>query len=89
MKKRRSRIPGIVWFGIGLTFFNSWVLFEELVIDRFGLWRYLPYYIVGKLCVWDVMAIVVISAAFTLLSRSLRVRLLGSICPRHQCGFCS
>jgi len=21
-------------FGIGLTFFNSWVLFEELVIDR-------------------------------------------------------
>jgi hypothetical protein len=39
-----------------LTFFNTWVLFEETVIDRYGLWEYLPWYRVGKLCSWDIGA---------------------------------
>jgi hypothetical protein len=25
-----------------LTFFNTWVLFEETVVDRYGLWKYMP-----------------------------------------------
>jgi hypothetical protein len=41
-----------------LTFFNSWVLFAELVIDRHGLAPYLPFYRIGWLCVWDVLALV-------------------------------
>jgi len=24
-------------------FFNSWVMFEEFVIDRVGLWHYMPF----------------------------------------------
>lgn len=43
-------------FAIWLTFFNTWVLFEETIVDRYGLWEYMPYYRVGKLCAWDVGA---------------------------------
>jgi hypothetical protein len=48
--------PGIVRFAVWLTFFNTWVLFEETVVDRYGLWEYMPYYRVGRLCSWDIGA---------------------------------
>jgi hypothetical protein len=52
--------PLAVKVAVFVTFFNAWVLFEELVIDRHGLWRYLPFYRVGVLCIWDVLALAVI-----------------------------
>jgi len=51
-----ARTPGIVPFAVWLTFFNTWVLFEETVVDRYGLWEYMPYYRVGRLCSWDIGA---------------------------------
>lgn len=51
---------GVVRFAVWLTFFNTWVLFEETVIDRHGLWEYMPYYRVGKLCAWDIGAMFLI-----------------------------
>jgi hypothetical protein len=51
-----SKMPGIVRFAVWLTFFNTWVLFEETIVDRYGLWGYMPYYRVGKLCSWDIGA---------------------------------
>ena len=50
------KMPGIVRFAVWLTFFNTWVLFEETVVDRYGLWEYMPYYRVGRLCSWDIGA---------------------------------
>ena len=38
----RRSTPGIIRFAIWLTFFNTWVLFEETVVDRYGLWEYMP-----------------------------------------------
>ena len=65
--------PLVVKAAVFLTFFNSWVLFEELVIDRHGLWRYLPFYRVGLFCVWDVLALAVIGLGlFLRLARSPR-----------------
>jgi len=52
--------PGIVRFAVWLTFFNTWVLFEETVVDRYGLWEYMPYYRVGRLCSWDIGAMVLL-----------------------------
>ena len=52
--------PLVVKAAVFVTFFNAWVLFEELVIDRHGLWPYLPFYKVGVFCVWDVLALAVI-----------------------------
>src|SRR5207244_8934093 len=52
------------------------VLFEETVVDRHGLWRYMPFYRVGLFCVWDAAVF-----AITLLL------LLASVRPfRHRDG---
>ena len=65
--------PLVVKIAVFITFFNAWVLFEELVIDRHGLWRYLPFYKVGLFCVWDVLALAVIGLGlFLRLVRSPR-----------------
>ena len=32
------------------------VLDGETVVDRYGLWEYMPYYRVGRLCSWDIGA---------------------------------
>jgi hypothetical protein len=42
-----------------MTFINTWVIFEETVVDRHGLWRYMPYYRVGLFCAWDAAALTV------------------------------
>jgi hypothetical protein len=46
-------LPLIAKIAIALTFINTWVIFEETIVDRHGLWRYMPYYRVGLFCVWD------------------------------------
>jgi hypothetical protein len=46
-------LPWIVRIVLGLAVLNLWVSFEEFVIDRLGIWRYLPGYKFGRLCVWD------------------------------------
>jgi hypothetical protein len=57
----------------GLTLLNSWALFEELVVDRQGLWRYLPFYRVGAFCVWDLAALSAVGLLITSLRRSGRI----------------
>ena len=47
-------LPLIVRLTTIANLFIAWVLFAELVIDRHGLDRFLPFYRVGNLCVWDV-----------------------------------
>ena len=62
MSNRGAReLPILVKVSVALTLFNSWVLFEETVVDRLGWWKYMPCYRVGKFCEWDVGAILVIS----------------------------
>src|SRR5258708_9997424 len=52
-KSTTPRLPLIARIAIATTFLNMWVLFEETIVDRYGLWRYMPYYRVGLFCVWD------------------------------------
>ena len=52
--------PSVLRFAVWLTCFNTWVLFEETIVDRYGLWQYMPYYRVARLCAWDVGAIVLL-----------------------------
>ena len=54
-----ANLPGSVKFAVWLTFLNSWILFEEIVVDRQGLSRYMPFYRVGRFCPWDVAAMVI------------------------------
>jgi hypothetical protein len=46
-------LPLIAKIAIAMTVLNTWVIFEETVVDRHGLWRYMPFYRVGLFCVWD------------------------------------
>jgi hypothetical protein len=54
--------PLIVKIAIATTFINSWIIFEEIVVDRTRLWHYMPFYRVGLFCTWDVLALAVILA---------------------------
>jgi hypothetical protein len=56
-------LPAILKVAVILTFFNSWVMFEEFVIDRFGYWQYLPFYKFGIFCIWDFTFIALTSLA--------------------------
>lgn len=48
-----GQLPLLARVAIGLSFFNIWWSFEEFIVDRFGLWKYMPDYKVGMLCIWD------------------------------------
>jgi hypothetical protein len=52
--------PLIVKIAIATTFINSWIIFEETVVDRTRLWHYMPFYRVGMFCTWDALALAVI-----------------------------
>jgi membrane protease YdiL (CAAX protease family) len=45
---------------LGLAAFNLWWSFKEFILDRFGIWRFLPDYKFGRLCVWDLTVAVLI-----------------------------
>jgi hypothetical protein len=63
MKKSITRpSPLTVKIAIATTFINSWIIFEETVVDRTRLWHYMPFYRVGLFCTWDVLALAVILA---------------------------
>ena len=61
MRNALQPMPTIVKVAVIATFFNTWVLFEETVVDRYGLWQYMPYYRVARLCSWDIGAFAVIT----------------------------
>jgi hypothetical protein len=52
--------PLAVKIGVALALLNSWVLFEEIGIDRNGWARFLPLYRVGRFCTYDFVAITAI-----------------------------
>jgi hypothetical protein len=65
-----AQLPWVARIVLGLATFNLWWSIEEFVIDRFGVWRYLPDYKFGKLCVWDLTVALGISVAILALSHS-------------------
>ena len=48
------KISSAVKFSLWMVLFLAWVVFEETVIDRQGIWRYLPLYRYGNLCIYDI-----------------------------------
>jgi hypothetical protein len=73
-KEPKLRLPLIVKLAVVLTFFKSWVLFEETVVDRHGLWKYMPFYKVGIFCTWDLAALLIIIPAVWLVLRKWQRR---------------
>ena len=50
---RFSQLPLVVRIAVGLVFNNAWWSIEEFVINRLGLWKYMPYYKATNACIWD------------------------------------
>jgi hypothetical protein len=75
--------PAILKAAVIVTFFNTWVLFEETVVDRYGLWEYMPYYRVGKLCAWDIGVLALIAWLSLRAFRKLRGATNASTSARH------
>jgi hypothetical protein len=55
-----TKVPRVIHFAVWVTFLNTWALFEETVVDRYGLWQYMPLYRVARFCTWDVAAMILL-----------------------------
>ena len=53
-------LPLIVRLTTFANLLMAWILFAELVIDRHGLDRYLPFYRVGNLCPYEIAVVAVL-----------------------------
>jgi hypothetical protein len=60
---RFKQLPLVIKIAVGVVFGNAWASIEEFVIDRHGLWKYMPYYKVGDACVWDLAVATIITVA--------------------------
>jgi hypothetical protein len=67
---RFKQLPVILKIAVWVVFNNAWWSIEEFVIDRKGLWRYMPYYKVADACVWDLTVAVSVAAAIWWASRA-------------------
>jgi hypothetical protein len=64
-----GQLPLIAKVAVGIAFYDAWWSIEEFVIDRYGLWRYMPYYRVSDPCVWDLAVAVLIAVGLWRLAR--------------------
>ena len=69
MPLRFRDLPLSVQIAFALTLLNSWILFEETIVDRTALRHILPNYGTGVACVWDAGAVLVIIGLVILLRR--------------------
>ena len=58
-----QQLPLVVKIAIWVVFNNAWWSIEEFVIDRKGIWRYMPYYGGGNGCVWDLAVALIVGFA--------------------------
>ena len=78
------QLPLIVKIAVILTFYNTWVMIEEFIIDRFGYWKYLPFYKKGIFCTWDIVFIL----GFSILV-FLNRKKLSTLCIFTNCKICT
>jgi hypothetical protein len=64
-----NQLPLVVKIAVWVVFNNAWWSIEEFVIDRYGLWKYMPYYRVAGPCVWDLAVALITGFAIWRASR--------------------
>jgi hypothetical protein len=62
----------VIKIAVWIAFFNAWLSIEEFVINREGLWRYMPFYKVADACVWDLVVALIITVGLWRASRRER-----------------
>jgi hypothetical protein len=66
------QLPLMVRLAVALSFFSAWVIFEEGVVDRTGLWALMPGYVRARFCPWDLAALGIIFVPLLLVRRRHR-----------------
>jgi len=75
-----GQLPLIAKVAVGIAFYDAWWSIEEFIIDRYGLWRYMPYYRVSDPCVWDLAVALLIAVGLWRLARPRQA--VTSVTPR-------
>ena len=68
-KIRFAQLPFLVKFASILGLFIGWIIFEEFIIDRHHLDRFLPLYRFGNLCIYDITVILLLALLWAYLHR--------------------
>ncbi|HZY97819.1 MAG TPA: hypothetical protein VFE35_12060 [Candidatus Cybelea sp.] len=66
---RASALDNLTRVGAGAGYLFLWVFFEQQILEPSGLYRFLPFYRVNGVCIWDVAAVSFIVGAFVLAAR--------------------
>jgi hypothetical protein len=69
---RFRQLPLVIKIAVWFVFNNAWWSIEEFVIDRKGLWKYMPGYHVADACVWDLAVALITLVAIWWASRSTK-----------------
>ena len=64
-------MPLIVRLTSAASILAAWVLFEQIVIEPFGIYRYMPLYRYGKLCTYDALAVLLVVIYWLVAHRSI------------------
>jgi hypothetical protein len=64
-----KQLPLVIKIAVWIAFFNAWLSIEEFVINRQGLWKYMPFYNVADACVWDLVVALIITVVLWRASR--------------------
>lgn len=67
-----AQLPFLVRLAVGLSLFSTWVIFEEGIVDRTGLWELMPGYVKARLCPWDLAALGIIFIPLLVFPRDRR-----------------
>jgi hypothetical protein len=69
---RFKQLPLVIKIATWFVFNNAWWSIEEFVIDRKGLWKYMPGYHVADACVWDLAVALITFGAIWWASRAAK-----------------
>jgi hypothetical protein len=64
-----KQLPLVIKIAVWIAFFNAWLSIEEFVINRQGLWKYMPFYNVADACVCDLVVALIITVGLWRASR--------------------
>ena len=68
-----SKLPLFVRIVCFAVPFMAWIMIEEWIIDRHGLDRFLPFYRVGNLCLYDLAVATLLAGTWAALHRPAKV----------------
>jgi hypothetical protein len=70
-------MPLIVRLTSAASILAAWVLFEQIVIEPFGIYRYMPLYRYGKFCTYDAVAVLLVVIYWILAHRPIETETRG------------